>query len=200
MQKKLIGYLIIIVALLILIGIIYVIFFHRFSAPAAVDNTKPQAQNNIEKIPEVIKIAEEKKVEANTAIKRSEPVDPTEVSIKKLATSFAERYGTYSNQSNFANLEESLLFMSEKMKAREKKNLEILRSKTNDYKSYNAVVTKVATCQITHQNTDIAEAAIGAIKTEFYAKDSEKKSYQQSAVVKLIKESGEWKVDEFVWE
>ena len=200
MQKKLIGYLIIVVAVLILIGIIYIIFFHKFSGPISVDNTKPQTQNTIEKIPEIIKNTEEKKIEIRNTPTPGKLIDSTETTVKKLAASFAERFGSYSNQSNYTNLEESLLFMSDKMRAREENNLASLRAKKLDSSNYSAIVTKVITCQITHLGGDVAEASIGALKTEISSNDSEKKSYSQNAIVKLVKVNNEWKIDEFIWQ
>ena len=199
MQKKLIGYLAILVGLLILAGIIYIIFFHKFSSPAIIDNSKTINTNSLPSVPEIIKNEPEKKIEEIKNNKSNEKIDTTQITLKKLAASFAERFGTYSNQSNYANLEESLFFMTEKMRTRETANLNDLRSKTIDYSNYNAITTKTVACNVTHVDGTIAEVSLGAIRTEMKTGVKDQ-SYPQNATIKLIKENNEWKIDEFVWQ
>ncbi|NCO80143.1 hypothetical protein GW884_02530, partial [Candidatus Falkowbacteria bacterium] len=103
MDRRYIGVIIIILGLVIIAGIIYVIFFLKFS-PASQTALEEQAVTPVAltQTPEPIATTT-----AEQTTVRISPIKKTEVDqedLVRIATAFSERFGSFSNQSDYGNV------------------------------------------------------------------------------------------------
>ena len=189
--KKLAAILIIILALIILIGLVYFMFLAP--APEEPPAVNPPAAANKLPVPEVV-------TDVTPPPARREAV--TEDDLKRLASSFVERYGSYSNQSGYANTRELEIFMSQSMKAWANNYVEQARSQNKPTDIYYGLTTK-SVVVITKQFDEYAGRAEFNVQTqrkESTAVGANFRTFQQNALVAMIKEGGAWKVDGVKWE
>lgn len=124
------------------------------------------------------------------------------VEIERLAGVFIERYNSYSSQANYANLYDSMMYMSEGMKVRVAREIQASEKKGGiDSSSYKGVGTKaVAKKLINYNDGDIrARVLIGIIQTEIEADGTEVRN-NRNVEVHLLRDANEWKVDNVVWQ
>ena len=188
--KKLLAILIIIFALIVLIGLIYFMFFASVrqeqptvSAPA----TEEQPAETVVR-------------EVAPAPVRKEKV--TEEDLKRLAASFVERYGSYSNQSGYANIRDLEIFMSPAMKFWARNYIEQYSSQNRQTDIYYGITTKsvvVATQQF-DEDAGTAEFTVKTQRQESTGVSANARAFQQSANVVMVKEGGVWKVEKVKWE
>lgn len=125
----------------------------------------------------------------------------TKVNLATIAQSFAERFGTYSNQNNFENISNLQDLMSDKLKAWSDQYIAGERAKAVDTTTYRGVSTKAISYQTVNYDTDKgAEFLINTQRVESSVTPTNvDKTYYQEITVKIIKEKGDWKVDEVSW-
>lgn len=190
--KKPLAILIIIFALIILIGLVYFMFL------ASVKEKKPEA---------TAPTAEEQPAE--TAVKEAAPPPApvrkqqvSEEDLKRLAASFVERYGSYSNQSGYANIRDLEIFMSQAMKLWARNYMEQYGSQGRQTDIYYGITTKAVVVD-TKQFDDYAGQAEFTVKTqrqESTGVSANVRSFQQDASAVIIKEGGVWKIERVKWE
>lgn len=126
----------------------------------------------------------------------------TKAQLQNLAIFFANYFGSFSNQSNFANLRD--LFPS--MSANYKKQTEnfIIKSmdKTSNSEMYSGINTQALAVIFDHFNPSSGRAA--AIVSTMRVKTGEGAEnslpYNQDLRLSFIKESGIWKINQAAWE
>ncbi|MFA6255477.1 MAG: hypothetical protein WC675_05670 [Patescibacteria group bacterium] len=124
-----------------------------------------------------------------------------EASLKAIASTFAERFGSYSNQGNFSNLDDLKDLMTVRMK-----------SAIGDYKAdqqasmggtgYYGVTTKAISPQITNFEESLGRAEI-IVKTqrqESFGNTTNPKVFYQDLKLNLVKTEAGWKVDVAQWQ
>lgn len=197
-NKKLYALLIILFGIVLLGVIIYFIFFHDFSKKPVVNN--PEVEQTIAKLQGKNLPATTSPI-AQTADKPLvNPIKKPEDSAKKLAMSFAERFGSYSNQDAYAHLRDLKIFMTDKMSAWADKYIQDEMAKKVKANEYYGINTRSAAAEIKSidEAAGNAEIIISTIRQETANKDA--KSFQQKITIKLIKENGIWKVDSALWQ
>lgn len=118
-----------------------------------------------------------------------------------LATLFVERYGSYSNQSNFQNLEDLLPLMSESFRAKTEQQLEEMRRTTPPPTEYIGVTTRVLS--VAESSYDLSR---GAAAFRVSVQKSEVKGTAPPVItypaidVTLVREGAVWKVSSAVWQ
>jgi len=125
----------------------------------------------------------------------------TKVNLATIAQSFAERFGTYSNQNNFENILNLQDLMSDKLKTWSDQYIAGERAKAADTTTYHGVSTKAISYQTVSYDTDKgAEFLINTQRVESSVTPTNvDKTYYQEITIKIIKEKGDWKVDEVKW-
>jgi hypothetical protein len=120
--------------------------------------------------------------------------------VAKLAVAFAERLGSYSNQSNYSNFEDLNIFMTSSMRDWAKTYVEKTRRDNPYGGSYYGVVTKAVSTEIVSFSDDQgrAEVIIGTQRGETLS-DGGENSYQQNLRLTFVKESHQWLVDGAYW-
>jgi hypothetical protein len=118
-----------------------------------------------------------------------------------LATLFVERYGSYSNQSNFQNLEDLLPLMSDSFRAKTERDLEALRRDTPPPTEYVGVTTRVLSTAEREYDLPRGAAAFRASVQKSEVKGTAPPTITYPAIdVTLVREGGAWKVSSAVWQ
>jgi len=182
--------LIVIVIVLVAAAVFFALFWKKPENINTNQNTNKPANANL--------------VNVTTNINTNQAVNEetkTKASLATIAQSFAERYGSYSNQNNFANLLNLNDLMSDKLKAWSDKYIADEKAKNLDNSTYTGITTKAISYQsVNFQNDKSAEFLVNTQRVESSGTPTNvTKTYYQEITVKLIKENGNWKVDEAIW-
>jgi hypothetical protein len=127
--------------------------------------------------------------------------DRAKATITTVAKNFAEIYGTYSNQSNFQNVEGALPLLSSAYRAEMSAFLSGARASYKPSAEYKGVTT-VALNIMTESIDNAKGQAIVLVKTQKAESSGSQDTYAtkyQDMRVTLVKEGGNWLVDDSEW-
>lgn len=204
-NRKKIGILIIVIALIILV-IIVILFLNKNKSDEVNLNQTPiiATSTNLEAAADVV---------MPTTTPSDRPLNHQEYDISKeaahqlndndaakLATSFAERLGSFSNQSNYGNVTDLKIFMTENM--RDWADKYVAELKAQDYSGeYYGITTKTLTTEVKSydEKAGTSEILVVTERQEGRA-DSLSEPFRQNMTVKLVEKNGEWLVDSAYWE
>ncbi len=216
MNRKLIGILIILSGLFALGGIAYFMFIAPYLAGRAVDPPSAAVNTGTQDIPlknVVIPVntnnaqeIEDIKNKAVIDVVEEEPNDPGDVikagqeTLTRLSTSFVERFGTYSNYSNFNNITELKIFMSIKMRRWGDNFIKEQAGQYNDI--YYGITTKAISSEILDYDDNFgnAEIMIKTLRRESTGSTNNASTFYQDIILSMTKERGAWKVDSVTWQ
>ena len=125
----------------------------------------------------------------------------TENDFKSIARSFAERFGSYSNQSDYGNIDDFYDFMSSNMKDWADSYIVKLKNENKSNETYYGITTK-ALVEPVIQKFDPKSGKVEVLVTtqrEEVSSSSDTKIYNQDIKIVFIKENGNWLVDEATW-
>lgn len=202
MNKKAIGIIIIILAGLIIIGIIYIIFFYKFSSSQqglAVEEQSTTSSQPIKSVEQSITVPL-----VNTIIKVA-PIKKTEINqddLMRMASAFAERFGSFSNQSDYDNVRDLKIFMSAKMQIWADNYISQAQSSHQQSAIYYGVTAKAITTEVKQFNNESgqAEILVKTQKKEAAGVTINSSIFYQDVIIKFIKEKGAWKIDSAIWQ
>ncbi|MEA3449929.1 MAG: hypothetical protein U9Q85_03030 [Patescibacteria group bacterium] len=232
MARKIIGILIIIIGLIFLSGIISVMFFNLNPLEAVknlifsdtkVDNidtvkidpgqNDKNSENNSEKKVRTIVVDDNlldnneqnkdvvTRVDSTPVFRRSgEKVEEND--LLKMAAVFVERFGTYSNQSNFVNLIDLKMFMSKDMQVWADNYIAEMRVKEDGNSLYYGVITRTINQEMNLLDKESGEASVIVHTRRQEATgfvDNIAKSFNQDISVEMVKENNSWKIDAVFW-
>ncbi|MFA6534256.1 MAG: hypothetical protein WCT37_03725 [Patescibacteria group bacterium] len=120
----------------------------------------------------------------------------TEISLERQAASFAERFGSYSNQNNFENFRDLLPLMTDSMKAWTEKQM----SQPRATGAYWGVTTRAFTVKIAETGKDSVSFLITTQRRESGADTNQTKSYNQDLKLTYVKTGDQWLVDGAFWQ
>lgn len=128
-------------------------------------------------------------------------LDQTRAELERLARNFANVYGSYSNQTNFANLEDLFPFMTASYQNQVKTYIASERAKKRDTSQYFGVTTRAVAITVDPLDlaTGTAKAAISCQRQETSGANASVRTFQQDLLLDFKKESGVWKVDGAGW-
>lgn len=202
MNKKIWGIIIVIAALAIIAGIVYIIFFYKFSGSPAPVIEQPAAQEQ----PKTVEPVSEKPIQtAATAQEAVSPLKKAEVGkddLARMAAAFAERFGSFSNQSDYGNIRDLQIFMTSSMKSWSDNYINDARAKKTQTTIYYGIVTKAIANEIKQFDADTGRAEI-LIKTqrrESVGVAGNGAAFYQEAVIKYVRERGVWLLDGIYWQ
>ncbi len=188
---------------MLLIGIIYIIFFHKFKAPAvetpAMTEEKTPTQPTAKKEePKGLLSGEKPTIKNESTIKRE--VD--EEDLKRMAAAFAERFGSFSNQSDYGNIRDLKIFMSSRMAAWADDYIEKAIARGGDSSIYYGITAKAVTATVKRFDVDAgrAEVLVKTQRRESAGATSNTSSFYQDVLIGFIKEDGAWKVNSAYWQ
>lgn len=134
-----------------------------------------------------------------------EPATPEEIEfgqVKNLAASFAERFGSYSNQADFQNLIELESLMTQEMKIRTDSFISQSRQDNPTSENYYAQTAKaLSTKEMAYDaNFGRAEFLVQCQRQEIINSPDNIRTYYQDIKITLLKVSEAWKVDSAEWQ
>jgi hypothetical protein len=121
----------------------------------------------------------------------------------RLSMSFAERFGSYSNQSNYTNVIDLKLFMSDKMRVWADDFVAQQRRADKDTSIYFGITTTAVANELLTYDEDLGTASV---KVETRRREATGTTgnlsdpYGQRVTVTFVKERGTWKVDSAFWD
>ena len=199
MNKKTWGVIIIIFGLLLIIAIIYFLFLYQPATPGPVVSQptagEPQAalpQQAVSPKPPI-------------AVQPVAPIKNTEIKqddVARMASAFAERFGSFSNQSDYGNIRDLQIFMTAKMKDWAQNYIDQARAKKTDTSIYYGIVTKSILSEVKQFNGDAGQAEI-LVKTqrrESTGVSGNSTTFYQDIIIKYLREVGVWRVDGVYWQ
>lgn len=196
MNKKIFSIIFILLGLLFLGVIIYFIFFHDFSAP---ETMIPENKNGnvIQKEP-VVKKEETRNL---TPIAKTAATN-LEEDLKRLALSFAERFGSFSNQAGYQNIKDLKIFMSSSMGEWADKYVQDEIAKKASASIYYGISTKAISAKINELDVEggTAKILVSTQRAESTGSTSNTTKFAQNINISLVKEKGAWKVDGANWQ
>ncbi len=129
-------------------------------------------------------------------------LSPQEEELKRLASSFAERYGSYSNQTNFANLENLIFFMTASLKRSTEDFIKAERAKARDTSVYYGLTTRATgvTTQAFDEQGGTASFLVQTHRRESIGTTDNVRNFQSVLLVDMRREAGAWLVDRATWQ
>ncbi|MDD5289946.1 MAG: hypothetical protein PHT40_01950 [Patescibacteria group bacterium] len=115
----------------------------------------------------------------------------------KTAAAFAERFGSYSSQSNFENLLDLKMLMTERMQ-NWVDSLVVAGSAPATV--YYGLTTKALNTEIKNLDATSAEVLVSTQRQESVGSEVNSKVYYQDILISFVKEAGLWQVDEARWQ
>jgi len=120
---------------------------------------------------------------------------------KSIARSFSERFGSYSNQSDYGNITDVYDWLSSDMKEWADSYINNLKANTNYSGTYYGITTKALIEPLINNfnpNSNRVEVLVKTQREEVSA-SNESKIYDQDIKIVFVKENSEWLVDEAIW-
>ncbi len=141
-------------------------------------------------------------VATNTPTNTSANTNSTQGTLEpqELAYIFTERYGSYSSDSDFANIEDLMIFMSDSFAAIQENDVKEQRLRQGDEELPFYGITTRALSHKVMTETDTA------ITFKVYTRRTERKeltdpeTFEQNIIMELILEDGTWKVNTAAWQ
>lgn len=122
----------------------------------------------------------------------------TEINLERVALSFAERFGSYSNQSDFENFKDLQPLMTASMK--DWSNKFIADNSKGDSKVYSGITTRALAVKSSDIKDDGATLVITTQRRETTADINNYKVYNQDLKLVFKNISGSWLVDAAYWQ
>jgi len=118
--------------------------------------------------------------------------------IQSLSRTFVERYGSFSTESEFANLVDVMPLMSERFAL----TTQSLINSTEQDEEYYGVTTKVITIDVDEMDEEsgVATATISTQREEAQSAVNNISVRYQTIVLTFVMEKGVWKVDSASWQ
>lgn len=142
-------------------------------------------------------------LETETVATTQRPVISEEEKLKaqlaKTAKAFTERYGSYSNHSDFENLRDLEPFITRSLQSSFQQIIN--RGSSND-PIYFGVTTKVlkATLEQFAPNQNLIEFKVSTQRHEVVGSTVNSRTYYQDLKLQMLQEGGVWKVNEVEWQ
>jgi len=199
MGRRIWGIIIVILSLALIAGIVYIIFFYKFSPAAEPVVIEPATQ------PAIVATTSVPAEPLATNVQPVSPLKKSEVSgddLARMASAFAERFGSFSNQSDYGNIRDLLIFMTATMKNWADNYISDARSKKGDTSIYYGIVTKAIAATINRFDGDAgqAEILVRTQRRESAGASGNSSTFYQDIIIKFLRENGVWRVDGIYWQ
>ena len=134
-----------------------------------------------------------------STLKQATDVQQREVNLETLARSFAERYGSHSNQSDFENLEDLFPFMTEQMSKDSQKYVADQRAKKEVAIAYAGTTTQALSATFVERADNSAVINVATQRREIGSNSATPRIYYQDLTLTFVKVGEQWKVDGAEW-
>lgn len=192
-------------ALAILAGIFYIVLFYDFGRINIFTGEKketPVQEEAAKPVEEIVArpIDEEKNLDVGGGEIEKSAISAE--SLKRIALSFAERFGSYSNHSNYSNILDLKIFMTDDMRAWADKFVQEAKVKDKYSDIYYGTTTKAILVQEKKFDEDTGQAVF-LVKTqrrESMGDMGNASTIYQDVLLFFVKERDSWKVDKAEWQ
>jgi len=122
--------------------------------------------------------------------------------LSRLAMAFAERFGSFSNQSDYGNFSDLKLFMTDSLKDWSDKYVAELKDQAQDSSAYYGISTKALTSEVSSfdESSGKARVIVSTQRRESTAAADDSRTYIQKLTLDFLKINGDWLVDGVYWE
>ncbi len=199
MNRKYIGIVIIVLGILAIFLILYFLFFFDFNKAENIQDLPEQnEQANIMNLPKTTEDSSVVEEEPRRSVTKREL---NEADLAKMASSFAERFGSYSNHSNFGNIRDLKIFMTKKMQIWADRFISD-QVKDNYSDIYFGVTTKSISTETKNfdESEGLASMLVKTQRRESTGSTNNISTYYQDISIMFTKENGSWKVDGATWQ
>ena len=200
MNKRIWGVIIVILALAIIAGIVFFLFFYKPGAP------EPAAgQPSVSGSMAAVAPTPEETPGAPASVQPLSPLKKPQIKsddLARLAAAFAERFGSFSNQSDYGNLKDLQIFMTETMKTWAQNYMESARLKKTDTSIYYGIVTKAILSEVKQFDADVglAEILVKTQRRESAGTSGNSSTFYQDIIIKYRREGTIWRADGVYWQ
>ncbi len=172
-------------------------------------NIQKNKQQNIEVIQE-LELENNKLIEEDDdVVEENKPVpyipkateqEKLQAQLTKIASAFAERFGSYSNQSNYENLKDLMPFMATNFKRWTEDKIASANF-ANKPVIYYGITTKVLKINLIDFSKEKGTAVfiISTQRNEVVGSDENSKVLYSDMNLQMIEQNGVWKVSQAVW-
>lgn len=116
--------------------------------------------------------------------------------VVSLSKTFVTRYGSYSNEANFANLEDVLPLVSASFAARLQNTIDTGVAPEDYY----GVSTGIVTVKVDEKNETTSQVTVTTQREEAVGSPQNTTVKYQDIVLTFVNEEGTWKVDSATWQ
>jgi len=117
--------------------------------------------------------------------------------LKQMAFAVSERFGSYSNEGNFGNINDLKIYMTDSMKLWADNYIEE-QSEKEYTGNYYGITTTALVGEVTEFNDDSASVIVTTKRKE--VKDQQENVYNQDIIINFNKVGDEYKVDDAYWQ
>jgi hypothetical protein len=204
MDKKTIRIIILMTIIALLLAIIlYFLFFFKWPGSTIPQAIIPQTPAKQTQVPIVNNQTIKPATTTPAVVKKVLPPPTSDAkaqrNLEALARSFAELFGSYSNQTNYINVVNSKLYMTDSFKAWADKY--IATNEQAAYSgSYQGMVTKAITDKILNfDGTKGQSTVVVTTQRDPQPESSSSPLYYQDITITFIKQANNWLIDNAVW-
>jgi len=201
-KRQKLGLLIVIVGLIIIAAIIYFIFIRRVETvpPAENPTASTTAQLPTEPSDSNITPSDKPRNYQQYDVSKEDEHQVGAADVAKLSAAFAERLGSFSNQSNYSNFEDLDLFMTASMRAWANDYVDKMKADNPYNGNYYGITTKAVSTEVKSfdDNKGTAEIIVVTQRREVGA-DGGERDFQQDLRLTLLKIKDQWLVDGAYW-
>ncbi len=204
-SRKKLGIFIIIVGLIIILLIIYFALWRKTSTTVVMETTAtPEVSGGLPTTSEVGTTTPSDKPrnyqKYNVASESTHKLNANDLG--KISMSFAERFGSFSNQSNYGNFTDLKILMTDNMKTWADKYVADLKSQPQNSGTYYGVITQAVTFEVKKYDdaSGQAEILVSTQRRESTESINGGTPYSQNITLSLLKVNGDWLFDKAYWE
>ena len=178
-------------------AIIYFMFFYKSAAPEPVIEQPVTSVSQTTVTPEP--------TSQSVTVQPVSPLKKAEVKaddLARMASAFAERFGSFSNQSDYGNLRDLRIFMTDNLKTWAENYINNARLKKGDASIYYGIVTKSVLSEVKQFDSDLGQAEI-LVKTqrrESAGVTGNSTTFYQDIIIKYLREGSVWRVNGAYWQ
>jgi len=200
-NRKKLGILLILLGLIIILLILYFSFMKKDKGSAIITPDNQTTDINVEQVgtttPSDIPRNNQKydvSQEANHVFNQTD--------LAKRAKYFAERFGSYSNQSNYENFSDLEIFMTEDFASWSVSYVKQLRENAPSFETYYGISTRALTTEVISYDEKNSQAEVDVLteRSESSSLGGDLESYRQNISLKFVKVDNDWLVDAAYWE
>ena len=200
-NRKKLGILLILLGLIIILLILYFSFMKKDKGSVIITPDNQTTDINVEQVgtttPSDIPRNNQKydvSQEANHVFNQTD--------LAKRAKYFAERFGSYSNQSNYENFSDLEIFMTEDFASWSVSYVKQLRENAPSFETYYGISTRALTTEVISYDEKNSQAEVDVLteRSESSSLGGDLESYRQNISLKFVKVDNDWLVDAAYWE